>query len=171
MRKTIFLFILIAVASCKQEKPTSPKYADVDTSSNEVVHLTDMDDNYYSLEQLLDQYPGQLKYVHFWSRLSGDKVDRIEAMQKLEERYKGDLIAIHICLDRNNSYWKNLSQNVPFKNNFLARNYPQASFYEENNFYDPPRMMLYGRDNQIIDDNAMLPSNPDLTNVLDQLTQ
>ncbi|AZQ43244.1 TlpA family protein disulfide reductase [Nonlabens ponticola] len=170
MRKLFIIILAFFMTSCKDESKQPLHYMDADTSSNKVVQLTDEDDYYYTLENLIDQNKGKITYVHFWNTYSGDIVKRLEDIDQLKSDVNSDdFEVIHISTDRNNSYWKSFAAQVDLEHNYIARNYPQGKFYEENKFFDIPRFMIYTADGTLLDNNAMGPENPQLSDVIKQL--
>ena len=67
MKHAILLLSLLSLISCKQEEqieePKGERFADVDTSSNEVVHMSDLDDMYYSLDEVWLRSPSNCRTV------------------------------------------------------------------------------------------------------------
>lgn len=167
--KTISLLTLIILfCSCKQEPEKPLRYADVDTSSNEVVHLTDPDDIYYSLDDLIAQNEGKIIYVYFWH--SGVPKEFMRAVEQLENKMDPDnFVILNIGTDDIMSPFENHLNITTLKHNYLARNFPEADFYQENNFIEIPKYMIYDRAGNLIDNNAMSPDNENLEETLNVL--
>ena len=161
---------LLAV-SC-QQKQEKQRYADVDTSSNEVLHLTDPDDFYYSLEDLVEAHPDKFVYVHFWNSYETNFKETMRAMEKLEKDFKGkDLVILNICLEPVMRPFLTHLDITVLENNYIARNFPEATFFDTYDFIGLPRFMIYDRKGKLIDQNAMSPLNENLEPTLQALIE
>lgn len=166
MKNISFIVLLLLVISCSK-KSENLKYADVDTSSNEVLHLTDKEDYYYSFEEMISKNKGNLIYVEFWSSSSLYAMDLMRPLEKLEKDFEGkEFIIVSINVDLIMMPFEKHLSITTLKNNYLARNFPKASFFEDHNFEGLPRFMLFDKNGKIIDSNAMAPDNENLAETL-----
>lgn len=173
MKKLLFLITLSSFIACKpqiEEKKRTVLDANLDDKT--ITHLTDVDDNYTTLNDIIAQNKGKVVYVDIWASWCGPCKAQMPASEKLQEQFKGkDVTFIYISVDQNADAWSKSAQ--AFKLNkeksFLARNYPAGSFYQNNNVSNVPRYFLYDKSGRMIDDDAMRPSEPDLANTIDAL--
>lgn len=168
MKNLSLLIVLLILTSCK-EKVQEPKlYADVDSTSNQVVHLTNADDIYYSLESAIAQNEGKIVYVNFF-----DSTTDVTLMRGVETIYKeldkNKFAIVNIMTDPSMMRFENHLNITIMPQNFLARNFPEADFYLENDFKIIPRYMIYDKNGKLIDNNAMRPDNDNLLSTLQLL--
>jgi hypothetical protein len=53
------------------------------------------------------------------------------------------------------------------ENSFLARNYPKAKLYQDNNVNSIPRYMLFDKNGRLVDNNSRRPIEKDLETTID----
>jgi len=89
--------------------------------------------------------------------------------KKLQEKYKDkDVTFVFISIDQDPGKWERSARNFDLiENSFLARNYPQAKLFQDNNVSSIPRYMLFDKNGRLIDDNARRPSDKDLETTID----
>ncbi|BAO54731.1 TlpA family protein disulfide reductase [Nonlabens marinus] len=168
MKNSLILVFLFILLSCKEESKQPLRFADVDTSSNEIIHLTDGEDIYYSMEDLLAMHEGKVVYVHFWNSFTSK--DKMRSVELLEKKYADkDFVILNIGTDTAMMPFEMHLEITTLENNYLARNFEQAAFFKEREFYVIPRYMLYDKQGNLLDDNAMSPDNPDLDTTLQTL--
>lgn len=174
MRFTAFLLLTLLVISCKEKaepivENTAKRFADVDTSSNDVVHMSDLDDNYHSLQDVIASHKGKLVYMDIWASWCGPCKAEMPASHKLQEKYKDkDVEFIYVSIDRNNKAWESATQQFQLtENSYLARNYPKAKLFQTNNVSSIPRYMLFDKNGRLVDSNASRPSSTRISEVID----
>ncbi|WP_124979291.1 TlpA family protein disulfide reductase [Nonlabens xiamenensis] len=175
MNKMIFFICSLLMISCNEklkEKAQAPEritLEQADTSSNDTIHLTDLNDDYSSLDQVLAQHKGKVIYLDIWASWCGPCKAMMPFSDRLQESYKGkDVVFLFISIDTKEKMWKNAAQQFDItENSFLAHNYPKARLFQDNNVNSIPRYMLFDQNGRLVDDNAPRPSNPGLTTTLD----
>lgn len=168
------IILTLIIISCKQEvepvvEEISQRYVDVDTSSNEVVHLSDLEDNYHSLQEVIDGHKGKVIYMDIWASWCGPCKAEMPASHKLQEKYKdSDVIFLYVSIDRNNKAWETSAQQFQLtENSYLARNYPKAKLFQTNNVRTIPRYMLFDKKGKLVDSDASRPSSTRIVEVID----
>ena len=69
MKKLFIIIAAILISSCGEKKAETPekkpliKFAEADISSNDMVHLTDFEDNYYNLDQILADHKSISRFL------------------------------------------------------------------------------------------------------------
>jgi thiol-disulfide isomerase/thioredoxin len=175
--KFIYLFvILIATAACK-EQATNPvvradepkRYADVDTSSNDVVHMNDLNDYYHSLDDIIASNKGKVIYMDIWASWCGPCKAQMPASHQLQEKYKNqDVVFVYVSIDRNNKAWEASAKHFDLmQNSFLARNYPKAKLFQKYDVMSIPRYMLFDKNGRLVDSNANRPSSDMISSNID----
>ena len=167
--KTLFIFAsLLLLISCKPEPKKQLQYADVNTSSNEVVHLTDAADAYFSMEEVVEMNKGKVIYVNFFNSFT--PVELMRAVEALEKKFDAkDFVIVNIITDTAMLPFENHVAKTTLQHNYLARNFPEAQFYTDHDFQTIPRYMIYGKEGQVLDDNAMRPDEVLLESTLQTL--
>jgi hypothetical protein len=161
MKNLAFLVLLVMTVSCKPEPKKQLKYADVDTTSNAVVHLTDADDYYYSLTDLLVINKGKIIYINFFNSIT--PTDFMRGAESLDKKFSpDDFVILNISTDKAMFTFQDHLSITTMKHNYLARNFPQADFYTTTRFQQIPHYMIYDRDGTLLDNSALNPTNPNL---------
>lgn len=173
MKKIIIILSLIAITACKNNSSTAQRtIVDADLTNHKVVHLTNKDEGYTTLEELVAQHKGKIIYIDVWASWCGPCKAMMPASAALQERYKDkDVAFLYISIDDSIAAWKSSANSFNLQNDesFLARNYPKAAFFQNNNVSSIPRYFLYDRTGRLLDDNAMPPASKDLVNTIDFL--
>ena len=174
MKYIIFLLIATTLISCKdvaenKEGSKLQRFADVDTSSNDVVHMNDLDNMYHSLDDVVAANNGKLVYVDIWASWCGPCIDEFPASKALQEKYKDeDVSFVYVSIDRNNKAWEAAAKNLELlKNSYLIRNYPSAALFQENDVSYIPRYLLYDKNGRLVGPNAPRPSTSNIVELLD----
>ena len=175
MRTIIILLAAVLMTSCgektaqKSEEKQQITFAEADISSNEIVHLTDFEDNYYNLDQILEENKGKLVYLDIWASWCGPCKAMMPYSEKLQEKYKKkDITFLFISIDQDTGKWERSAKQFNLiDNSFLARNYPKAKLFQDNNVSSIPRYMLFDKNGRLVDDNARRPSEKDLETTID----
>lgn len=175
--KFLYLLLLATIIfSCKQNEVATPqpsesqkKFVDVDTTNNDVVHMSDMDDNYYSLDEVIAANKGKVIYLDIWASWCGPCKAQMPASHKLQEKYKNqDVTFLYVSIDVNNKAWEASAKQFDLlENSYLARNYPKAKLFQTHNVQSIPRYMLFDKNGRLIATDAARPSSDVISNNID----
>lgn len=178
MKYLILALTLTAFTACKEpvetaatSTPTPKSYLDVDTTSNDVVHMSDLNDNYHSLDDVIARNKGKVIYLDIWASWCGPCKAQMPASHQLQEKYKNsDVVFMYVSIDRNNKAWEASAKQFDLmQNSYLARNYPKAQLFQKHNVSSIPRYMLFDKNGRLIDSNANRPSSALISTNIEQL--
>jgi thiol-disulfide isomerase/thioredoxin len=112
------------------------------------------------------------KYLDFWATWCGGcrgSFTKVKELQK-ENLAKG-LRVIYISIDERSGVWEKISkkENLPDENSYLVLNYNNSSLKKAYSMQGIPRYMIVDKHGTIINQNAPMPYNSKLKEVLDVL--
>ncbi len=157
--------IIMLTLSCKEKEPEAPpaplQYEGVDTSSNDVIHMVDFNNDYHNLEETIKGYKGKVVYMDIWASWCQCKA-MMPASHKLQEKFKNEeVVFLYVSIDRNAQAWEKSAQQFNLmENSFLAKNYPKGKLFQTNNVSTIPRYMLFDKNGRLVDSNAQRPTSP-----------
>ncbi len=176
--KFLYLLILVCVTfSCKQNEAAIPqqikttkKFVDVDTSKNDIVHMSDMNDDYHSLDEVIAANKGKVIYLDIWASWCGPCKAQMPASHELQKKYKDqDVVFLYVSIDVNNKAWEASAKQFDLlENSYLARNYPKAQLFQTHNVNSIPRYMLFDKNGRLVASNASRPSSDMISTNIDQ---
>lgn len=173
MKWTLIIALFICLTSCKNEIAPVEKAVDIeiDLSNNDIIHLEDPAGVYTNLETILEKHKGKVVYIDYWASWCRPCRAQMPSSRILKEEYANkDVVFIYISVDRDAKAWEVANQQEAIKTeSYLALNYPKGKLYQLRNLSNIPRYMLYDKNGRMVDDEAMRPSNPALTTVIDGL--
>lgn len=136
------------------------------------VYLATADQEEVSLNELLYKNRGKLVYVDFWASWCAPCIAEMPASKKLQEEYKDKSVTfVYISIDSDGEKWRNSAEHLKINiedKDFIAINYPQASFYKEMELRSIPRYMLFNKNGELLYQNAPAPSSEQIREVMDQ---
>ena len=135
---------------------TIPEFTFLDIQGNEVS---------------LQEFFGKYVYIDCWATWCGPCQAQIPHLKKLEHRYAGkDIVFVSISSDSNREKWKRTIQDKELKGIQLIEKCPTRSEFSEHfNITGIPRFIILDKEGRIYDANAPRPSEPLITNLLDEL--
>lgn len=138
------------------------------------VHFMDINGKIISLSEVLKKNKGKLVYIDFWASWCAPCRVEIPSSKLIQKEFENKNIEfIYISIDTNKNKWlkANKDENLLPKNNYLALNYPQASFYNELKLKTIPRYILFDKNGILISDSAPKPSEKRLKNIFTELSE
>ena len=138
---------------------------------SEKTYLIDIDKRKVLLPELLTGYKGKIVYVDFWASWCAPCLKAMPASKEIRKQYKDkDIVFLYISIDHDYSKWQDASirENIPFKSNFLAINYPASDFYKKLNLKSIPRYILFNKNGELVHQNAPGPDTEEIRGLLDE---
>ena len=140
---------------------------------NDELILQDMYGNQTTLKKVLDQHRGKIVYVDFWASWCAPCKHSMPFAKKLRESYKGkDIIFLYIGYNDAEATWKKeiVNQGIDdLAENYLILNHKTASYIIDHEINSIPRYMIYGRNGELINQNAPRPESHDIKEVLNNI--
>ena len=126
---------------------------------------TDINGKQVSLESLKGKYV----YIDVWATWCGPCRGELPHMLRLEEQYAGkDIHFVSLSCDSNKTTWEKRIQKGDIKGIQLCIG-PNSDFMQKYLVKGIPRFILLDREGRIIKANAPRPSDPNITNLFDEL--
>lgn len=117
---------------------------------------------------------GKLLYVDVWATWCGPCKAQIPHFAKLANQFKDDdrIAFISISIDDNLNAWKKMiTEDQPEWPQYIVQGDAQADFSQKYQITSIPRFMLFDRKGKIINVNASIPANEDMTAYLEKLLE
>lgn len=121
----------------------------------------------------LDDLKGKYVYIDVWATWCGPCIAEIPSLKEIEKKYHGKNIAfVSLSVDRPDAYekWKQMIKDRELGGiQILADNNFESKFVQDYVIQGIPRFILIDPQGNIVNSNALRPSNPKLREVLDGL--
>lgn len=151
-----------------KEKANSNK---LNTANRTVGVLTNLvNDDELTFEQVLAKHKGKIVLVDFWASWCAPCRKEIPFLKDLKLKFnETELKIIEISIDKDYSAWlrasklENLSNEI---DNYIISNWEKSNLYKNYNIKTIPRYLLFGKDGEIIDENAPRPSENELIELI-----
>lgn len=165
MRSLSLLLVSFILLGCNEKIETEPEvkeipFAQADTRSNDVVHMSDLNGMYKSLDEVIAANKGKVVYMDIWASWCGPCKAQFPASHKLQEKYRDQNVTfLYVSIDRNEEAWKYAVNQFNLKSDsYLARNYPKARLFQSNNVSTIPRYMIFDKTGRLVVSDASRPS-------------
>lgn len=119
----------------------------------------------------LNDFKGKYVYIDCWAQWCGPCKKETPFLTKLETKYADkDIVFLKLSLDKDKQAWKNyVEEKNLLQNSFIIENAFDSEFAKAFFINSIPRFILLDKSLNILDANALRPSNDELSDLLDNL--
>ena len=141
-------------------------------SETEKIYFTDKNKKNTTLDELIKNNFGKVIYIDFWASWCAPCRIAMPSSKKLQKNFnKEDVLFVFISIDTDFDKWFNASQAEQLNKseyNFMALNYPNATFYKDLNLKSIPRYLIYDKKGKLVHENAPSPDGPEIIKELNK---
>lgn len=121
----------------------------------------------------LEDFKGKVIYIDVWAQWCAPCKREAPYFQKLKEKYADkNIVFLQLSVDKNREAWaKYINKKEETKNSFILANAFDSEFAKSYLINGIPRFILLDKNLNIINANAMRPSNVEIENVLNTALQ
>ena len=152
------------MVNCRDEN--LKQYVEMMNSANSILKsnqdlLANTDQYIFLLPDIINKHRGKILYVDFWASWCAPCRALMPKSRELKEKYKNDVDFLYISIDTNPAAWLNASaaESLDKSSSFLISK--ESAFIKIKKIKSIPRYMIFDREGNIIDDNAMKPDDKD----------
>lgn len=136
------------------------------------VYFLELSKQKTTLDEMISKNKGKVIYVDFWASWCAPCRAMMPASRKLQEEYKNkDAVFIYVSIDDDFEKWKKASEKEGIlfdKNNLLAVNYPDASFYKNLQLKSIPRYLVYNKKGKLVHQKSPSPNTDEIRKELNK---
>jgi len=140
------------------------------TNRNVGVLTSLVSDNEWTFDEILSNHKGKIVLVDFWASWCSPCRKEMPFLKDLKSKFnESELKVIEISIDKDYSAWvrasklENLSKEA---DNYIIVNWEKSNLYKSYKIKTIPRYMLFGKDGEIISDDAPRPSEKELEQLI-----
>lgn len=158
--------------------PESPYYEDIMKKYNKILKLTTDEkapeiivQNIITQEkELLSTYTGKTIYLDFWATWCGPCIKELPAFTKLKTDFQDrkDVVFLKVSVDQDLEKWKAFEEekDAANKESFVLSPTTRNSAMDNYALHAVPRYIIIGKDGNILNTNAPMPSSANIKQVL-----
>lgn len=123
----------------------------------------------HNLKDVLEGYKGKFVYVDFWASWCAPCRELFPLSQRLHAIYQQEVQFLYISIDDSYEAWQEAAkiENIPVESSYILSR--KSSFVKNHKIQTIPRYMLFDRQGQLVDADAMRPDDAEFKEKMTEL--
>ncbi len=114
-----------------------------------------------SLKDILSKNKGKTLYIDFWASWCVPCIGEMPASEKLRQQFTGkDVVFLYISIDKDKDKWTKAAQKLKLTDNSFMLSAENNLLIEKLSVKSIPRYIIVDKNNSVLDQNALRPSDP-----------
>jgi thiol-disulfide isomerase/thioredoxin len=123
-----------------------------------------------SLKDILSKNKGKVVYIDFWASWCYPCIGEMPASEKLRQQFTGkDIVFVYISIDKDKDKWVKAAQKLKLTENSYVLSAENNPLIEKLSVKSIPRYIIVDKNNSVLDQNALRPSDPKIASDLAQI--
>lgn len=161
---------LASVGNANYLSVLESKYLDLKQQDIASAHFITIKGNIVSLKDILSKNKGKALYIDFWASWCSPCIGEMPASEKLRQRFTGkDIVFVYISIDKDKDKWIKAAQKLNLTENSYVLSAENNPLIEKLSVKSIPRYIIVDKNNSVLDQNALRPSDPKIASDLAQI--
>lgn len=146
------------------------KYLDLKQQDIASAHFITVKGEKISLKDILSKNKGRVLYIDFWASWCVPCIGEMPASEKLRQQFIGkDIVFVYISIDKDKDKWVKAAQKLKLTENSYVLSAENNPLIEKLSVKSIPRYIIVDKNNSVLDQNALRPSDPKIASDLAQI--